>query len=424
MGRAEEKVLKDPVHNYIRVRDPLIWRLINTRVFQRLRRIRQLGTSFLTFHGAEHSRFTHSLGAYETMRKVIDHFSRNHGWVPDERTRMLGLAAALLHDIGHGPFSHAVEKAIQQRHEWWTERLLREEDELRAVLGEMDDRFADDVAGVIIGRTPHSLLHRLITGQLDVDRMDYLLRDALYTGVAYGQFELERLIRVMMPGESDVLVKPSGRLTVEQYMLARYFMYAQVYFHPTTVGSDLLVRNILDRAKKLWHQGALREIPPLWEPWMADDPGELSVEAFIGMDDAVFMAGLAQWVRSPDPVLSDLAGRLLHRRLFESVPVADLTPELERLIRDTFIQAGLDPDSYLGLVRVTVDGSGNREPVWLADAAGDRTNLFDRSLLLQSLAPITVTRLYYPADLIAAAGERAAPLRRLLGSLADAAGRS
>ncbi|MBE3552283.1 MAG: HD domain-containing protein [Kyrpidia tusciae] len=419
MEQAKEKVLKDPVHNYIRVRDPLIWRLINTRVFQRLRRIRQLGTSFLTFHGAEHSRFTHSLGAYETMRKVVEHFMRNYGWTPGERTRLLALAAALLHDIGHGPFSHAVEPVTGQRHEGWTVRLLREEAELRAVLDDVDERFAEDVAGVIAGETDFPLLHRLITGQLDVDRMDYLLRDALYTGVAYGQFELERLIRVMIPGRAEVLVRPSGRLTVEQYMLARYFMYAQVYLHPTTVGSDLLVRKIVERAKMLRREGVLKDVPPLWDSWMSglEDPGELSIEAFLGMDDAVFLAGLPGWERSGDPILSDLAGRLLHRRLFESVPVAGWTPEVERLVREAFAQAGLDPDSYAGFVDVSIDGSGDREPVWLSDGGGKWVNFFEQSVLLRDLPPIAVKRLYFPADLVESGGGRAASLRKLLASL-------
>ncbi|MBX6394771.1 MAG: HD domain-containing protein, partial [Alicyclobacillaceae bacterium] len=422
----EEKVLKDPVHDYIHVRDPLVWRLINTRVFQRLRRIRQLGTSFLTFHGAEHSRFTHSLGAYETMRKIIDHFVRNYGWVPDERTRMLALVAALLHDIGHGPFSHAVERATGQRHEWWTVRLIREEEELRSILDQVDNRFAEDVAGLIEGKTTYRVLRSLIAGQLDVDRMDYLLRDALYTGVAYGQFELERLIRVMIPGESEILIKRSGRQTVEQYMLARYFMYTQVYFHPVTVGSDLLVRKILARAQTLWKLGALREIPLLWGPWVTDreELGRaLSVEEFIDMDDAVFIAGLHQCARSGDPVLADLANRLLHRRLFESIEVPELTPEIERMCRDAFMSAGLDPDSYLGFLEVVVDGSGNREPVWLADPVQGRVNLFDVSPLLQSLVPVTVTRLYYPADLIEETGSRGEQARRILRFLAEGAAR-
>nr|WP_054671844.1 HD domain-containing protein [Calditerricola satsumensis] len=194
----EEKVFKDPVHDYIHVRKQFVWDLINTRAFQRLRRIKQMGTSDLTFHGAVHTRFAHSLGAYEVMRKLLNYLSRFWSDQPDDFVAV-AYAAALLHDIGHGPFSHAFEKAIGSRHEEWTQRIIREDEEIAAILAELDPSLPDEVARVYDKTQPvrYPLIRQLIASQLDVDRMDYLLRDAVSTGVTYGRFELERMFRIM-----------------------------------------------------------------------------------------------------------------------------------------------------------------------------------------------------------------------------------
>ncbi|MCL6548423.1 MAG: HD domain-containing protein, partial [Alicyclobacillus sp.] len=218
-GSYFEKVLKDPVHDEILVDDPWVWRLVNTAVVQRLRRIRQLGTSYLTFHGAEHSRFTHSLGAYETMRRVLVHLRKEFGWPADERDRRLALAAALLHDVGHGPFSHTFESVFPVMHEHWTRRILLEDPELHRILQDIDDEFPKDLVDVLQKAGGHPYIRQLIASQLDVDRMDYLLRDALHTGVSYGRFELARLVRSLALHDGQVVLKASGLHTAEQYIL-------------------------------------------------------------------------------------------------------------------------------------------------------------------------------------------------------------
>ena len=232
------KVFKDPVHRYIYVYDHLIWELINTKEFQRLRRIKQLGTSFLTFHGAEHTRFHHSLGVYEIARQLIDQFQQYPEW--DDRDRELLLAAALLHDVGHGPFSHAFEHVFSVRHEVWTERIILGETEVNRVLSEMGVGFAEEVASIINKTHPNRLIVNMLSSQLDVDRMDYLLRDAHFAGVSYGKFDLERMLRVLRPDEDQVVVKQSGMHTIEEYIMRRDQMYWQVSLHPATRSSDLL----------------------------------------------------------------------------------------------------------------------------------------------------------------------------------------
>ena len=221
----EEKVFKDPVHNYIYVDSSIIWSLINTKEFQRLRRIRQLGTSFYTFHGAEHSRFSHSLGVYEITRKVITQFERNgyEDWPAEER--LLCLCAALLHDIGHGPFSHSIERAFGVNHEQWSCRIILEDTEINRILKEVSPAFPQLVADVIAKTYNKQIVVSLISSQMDADRMDYLLRDAYFTGVNYGAFDLERILRMMRPHKGNIVVKESGMHAVEHYLMSRYQMY-------------------------------------------------------------------------------------------------------------------------------------------------------------------------------------------------------
>ena len=203
---SEEKVFKDPVHRYVHVRDALIWDLIGTREFQRLRRIKQLGTTYLTFHGAEHSRFNHSLGVYEIVRRIVDDvFKGRPEW--DEGERELVLSAALLHDLGHGPFSHSFEKVFHLDHESFTRDIILGQTEVNEVLRRVSDDFPKHVAEVIAKTYQNKQVVSLISSQIDADRMDYLQRDAYYTGVSYGHFDMERILRVMRPREDQIVMK-------------------------------------------------------------------------------------------------------------------------------------------------------------------------------------------------------------------------
>ncbi|MEC0094148.1 HD domain-containing protein [Paenibacillus macquariensis] len=338
----EEKVFKDPVHNYIHVQDTTIWRLINTAEFQRLRRIRQLGTSYFTFHGAEHSRFSHSLGVYEITRQIISLFERNQyaDWPKEEK--LLTLCAALLHDLGHGPFSHSIEEAFDMNHEDWTCRIILGDTEIHNILCEVDPELPAKVASVIAKTYDKPIVVNLVSSPLDADRMDYLLRDAYYTGVNYGTIDIDRIIRMLRPHHGRIVVKESGMHAVEDYLMSRYQMYWQVYFHPVTRSSEMVLRLIFKRAKELYHNGFQFEF--MVKPIISLFKDQLNVEQYLKLDEALLQTAFMQWTTENDPILSQLCERFMHRRLYKYV---ELEPQdMDRIdeIREAFIQAGLDPD--------------------------------------------------------------------------------
>lgn len=394
------RVLKDPVHDEIEVDDPWIWDLINTSAVQRLRRIRQLGTSYLTFHGAEHSRFTHSLGVYETMRRVLTYLQKGFGWPADEREQKLALAAALLHDVGHGPFSHTFETVYPVHHEEWTRRILVEDEEMAGVLAQMGDTFAGDLVDILAKQSKFGTIEQLITSQLDVDRMDYLLRDAMNTGVNYGRFELGRLIRSLSLVDGSVLLRASGIHTAEQYILARYFMYTQVYLHPVTIGSDVLVGNILRRAGELWSAGQLVDMPRFLQAFFLDQR-EVSVREYLAIDESTLLYAFRIWATTEDKVLSDLANRFLNRRLLAPIVRAEPVPEEWAALRTAARAMGFHPEYYVCGKSSAVSAyvySGSGIPVLMED--GSKSELSRESRIVRSLIPDTEFRLFLPKEMV------------------------
>ncbi|WP_025693330.1 HD domain-containing protein [Paenibacillus zanthoxyli] len=339
---TEEKVFKDPVHNYIHVQDSIIWRLINTKEFQRLRRIRQLGTTYLTFHGAEHSRFSHSLGVYEITRRIISQFERSgyKDWFPEER--LVALCAALLHDLGHGPFSHSIEEAFQMNHEDWTCRIILEDTGITEILKEVEEDFPQKVASVIRKNYEHDIVVNLVSSPLDADRMDYLLRDAYYTGVNYGTIDIDRILRVLRPYHGRVVVKESGMHAIEDYLMSRYQMYWQVYFHPVTRSSEIILRQVFRRAKQLFKEGYSFRF--MVEPLIDLFRGEVSVQQYLQLDEALVQATFMQWTSEQDELLSDLCSRFIHRKLYKYVEMESLDMETIDDIRRSFASAGLNPE--------------------------------------------------------------------------------
>ncbi|MDM5340858.1 HD domain-containing protein [Fictibacillus enclensis] len=405
MGQLnEEKVFKDPVHRYIHVRDELIWRLIGTREFQRLRRIRQLGTTYLTFHGAEHSRFSHSLGVYEITRRIIEVFHNRPHW--NEEERMLVLSAALLHDIGHGPFSHSFEKVFGVDHEDYTRAILLGDTEVNEVLRLQGSDFPKKVAEVIEKTYHDKLVVSMISSQIDADRMDYLLRDAYFTGVSYGNFDLERILRVMRPMEDGAVIKASGMHAVEDYIMSRYQMYWQVYFHPVTRSAEVILSKILHRAKDLYQEGYtfkqnLTHFRSLFE-------GEITLEDYIKLDEGVMQYYFQIWLEEEDGILRDLCRRFLDRKLFKYSEMVSVSEVLK--LSSYLEEAGIDPKYYL-----VIDSSSDlpydfyrpgekeeRLPINLLKANGEVRELSRESDVVEAISGKRRTdhKLYYPADLI------------------------
>ncbi len=406
---SEEKVFKDPVHRYIHVRDRAIWDLISTKEFQRLRRVKQLGTTYLTFHGAEHSRLNHSLGVYEIVRRIVDDvFEGRPEWNQEER--LLSLCAALLHDLGHGPFSHAFEKVFDLDHEEFTREIILGHTEVNAVLRRIDADFPKKVSDVIAKTYEDKLVVSLISSQIDADRMDYLQRDAYFTGVSYGHFDMERIMRVMRPREDQVVIKQSGMHAVEDYIMSRYQMYWQVYFHPVSRSAEVILTKILHRAKHLYVAGYTFKQEPVHFRSLFD--GNVTVEDYLKLDEAVILYYFQVWEAEEDGILRDLCLRFMNRKLFKYVEFHPSNDEMNKLmeLNRLFKKAGIDPEYYL-----VVDSSSDlpydfyrpgeeeeRLPIHLLKNNGEIRELSRESEIVDAISGKRRTdhKLYFPADLL------------------------
>src|SRR5689334_17308599 len=350
-----ERIYRDPVHNIIRLQTDsdegeLMMRLIDASEFQRLRRIKQLGLGLYTYQGAEHSRFTHSLGAFHLMTRVLDRLSERHAI--DPRDRIAARAAALLHDVGHGSFSHVMEKLIGFHHEQRTVQVVLDE---QTEIGSLLKSFAADlphkVAAIIEGTFRPSALAQLVSSQLDVDRMDYLLRDSLMTGAKYGIYDLEWIINALAIDEAAdrIYVEARGVYAVEEYLQARYYMFRQVYFHRTLRSAEAVLRSIIRRALQLFDEGQ--------DVWHAGGTAfekilrreSLSITEHLQVDDSDFVFHVKQWQRSGDAILSDLSRRFIGRRLFKAIDLdmpQEQKGEFLTAAREVVARAGFDPEYY------------------------------------------------------------------------------
>ena len=350
-----ERIYRDPVHNIIRLQTDsdegeLMMRLIDAAEFQRLRRIKQLGLGLYTYQGAEHSRFTHSLGALHLMTRVLDRLSENHEI--DAEDRVAARAAALLHDVGHGSFSHVMEKVLNFHHERWTVQvILDEHSEIGQLLRSHSADLPQKVASIIEGKFQPSALAQLVSSQLDVDRMDYLLRDSLMTGAKYGIYDLEWIINALAIDEAAdrIYVQARGLYAVEEYLQARYYMFRQVYFHRTLRSAEAVLRSILRRALYLLDEGqeVWHALGTAFEKILRRE--DLNVSEHMQIDDSDFVFHIKQWQNSSDSILRDLSRRFISRRLFKAVDLdmpREQQAEFLTSARQTIERAGFDPDYY------------------------------------------------------------------------------
>lgn len=348
----------DPVHRIIALDrelpfDALLMALIDTPEFQRLRRIRQLGLAFVVFQGAEHSRFSHSLGVMHTMTLALDTLQRS-GIQLDAQVCGLARLAALLHDIGHGPFSHVMEKVLHQRHEDWTKRIIS--DPATAIhhrLASYDPQFPATLIALLEGNFCPRFATQLVSSQLDCDRFDYLLRDSLMTGVSYGCYDLPWILHALTVDtvNDSLIVRARGVLAVEEYLFARYHMFQRVYFHHALRAAENMLVAMFRRAVILTHEGRLtfRLTNTAIDKLLTGDV--LTTTEYLSLDDADVLFHIKQWQHDPDPILSDLARRFLERRLFKSLDVSTLAPADIATLRTTLAAAldkrGWPPEFYL-----------------------------------------------------------------------------
>lgn len=341
-----EKIFRDPVHNDILITEPIIDQLINTPEFQRLRRIKQLGTTGYTFHGGEHSRFSHCLGVYDIARRMVERFNTAYPHIWKTEDSLLTLVAALLHDIGHGAYSHTFERLFETDHEAITQAIITSPGTaVHEVLRKVSPDFPAKVAAVIAHTYPNKQVEAMISSQIDADRMDYLLRDSYFTGVSYGQFDLTRILSIIQPVENGVAFAHSGMHAVEDYLVRRYQMYMQVYFHPASRAMEVLLQNLLKRAKALYtdHQAYFRLTSPHLIPFFEQ---KVSLDDYLKLDDGVMNTYFQAWMTSPDTILADLATRFINRQVFKSITFDEVDlPKLDQL-RELIAGVGFDPDYY------------------------------------------------------------------------------
>ena len=343
---------------------------------------------------------------YEIVRRIVDDvFKGRPEW--DENERLLVLCAALLHDLGHGPFSHAFENVFETDHEEFTRKILLGETEVNKVLSRVAPDFPEKVAQVIEKTYPNELVVSLISSQIDADRMDYLQRDAYYTGVSYGHFDMERILRVMRPRAGGVVIKESGMHAIEDYIMSRYQMYLQIYFHPVSRSAEVVLHHILKRVKQLRAEGY----------WFKYDPAHflpffenrVTLEDYLALDENIMLTYIQFWMKEDDAILSDLSRRFVNRKLFQYKNFnPNDKPDVYAELRQLFEEAGLDPAYYL-VHDSTSDlpydfyrpgHESTKLPIFLLMQDGQLRELSEESLIVEAIAGrIKVDhKIYFPGD--------------------------
>lgn len=312
--RNKLKIINDPVYGFIHIPNAFIFDLIEHPFFQRLWRISQMGLSHLVYPGAKHTRFHHALGCMCLMQKAVQTLRHKRITISAQEEEALYIAI-LLHDIGHGPFSHAMEHSL-------VEGISHEEISL-AFMQELNRIFPEKLSiaiEIFQKKYPKAFMNQLVSSQLDMDRLDYLKRDSFYTGVGEGNINSERIIAMLTVKDDTLIIEEKGIYSIEEFLVARRLMYWQVYLHKTSIGAEFLLIKVLERVKELYKEGKHLPMTPALEFFVQNHiTKELfdskALQLFAQLDDYDIISGLKQWQYSDDKVLSNLSYRLLNRDL-------------------------------------------------------------------------------------------------------------
>lgn len=318
MTPNKRKIINDPIYGFVTLPDDLVYDLINHPIFQRLRRIKQLGLTNLVYPGALHTRFHHAIGAMYLMTEALQILKSKDVKITDEECSAT-IAAILLHDIGHGPFSHALEHTIVKG--------IHHEDISTMLMDELNKAFKGKLSlaiRIFEDKYPKKFLHQLVSSQLDMDRLDYLNRDSFFTGVSEGVVSSDRIIKMLNVKDGQLVVDAKGIYSVESFLIARRLMYWQVYLHKTVLSAEKLLVNILKRAKELSLNGETLFATPALSLFLKNNFNKKDfisqpelLQQFVLLDDYDIMASVKTWMSHKDVVLSTLCKNLIDRNLYK-----------------------------------------------------------------------------------------------------------
>ena len=351
-GLLSPKFIRDPVHDLIRIDTKAVLDVIKTRPMQRLKRIKQLGLANYVYPSADHSRFCHSLGAYHLAIRMLTQLERSSGIDISEEQRLIVQLAALLHDIGHGPFSHLFERVLKEanyaqkkliKHHNWTIKIINEDPGISKVLSSVGSGVQRDVSSVIETTYEPLYLSSIVSSQFDVDRFDYMLRDSYMTGVHYGEFDLNWMLRNLTLGEISVPDEDTrdsepmktvvvdakrGLSSLENYLTGNFYLYKHVYYHNTVRIAEAMLTKALVRALDVVREGGNPRVSHIFFDKVSRGQ-ELEMDDYLSMDDNVVMSWLQTWASDSrvDEILRSLSVDLLGRDLFKAIPIDGLSSE-------------------------------------------------------------------------------------------------
>ncbi len=400
MAPISRKIINDPVYGFITLDHPLLLNIVAHPWYQRLRRIHQMAFAHLVYPGAVHTRLHHSLGAFHLMGNAVVELRRK-GVVISEEEELGVKVAILLHDVGHGPFSHALENVVIRGVDHEALSLL-----IMKVLNEESGGQLETGIRIFTNDYPKHFLHQLVSGQLDMDRMDYLSRDSFFTGVSEGVIGYDRILKMLAVYDGELMVEEKAIYSIEKFLLARRLMYWQVYLHKTVVSAEKMLVRILERARELISRGEeVRCCSPVLDFFLQDEtvqtPIASNLDKFCLLDDFDVMGTIKNWMFHPDKVLSGLSRGLIDRRLlkvrFQATPIDDnyvneLKETVSRLLGLTMEEAGYFV--FTGqAVNTTYNSADEKINILFRDGSVKDISQVDNALIQQTLAS-TVKKFY------------------------------